>query len=32
MKVKLNGEKPRIEIPPSKKGSKNITKNLLSSK
>ena len=31
-KVKLYGEKPSIVIPPSKKGAKYITKNLLLSK
>ena len=30
--VKLYGEKPSVVIAPSKKGDKNITKNLLSSK
>ena len=30
--VKLNGEKPRTVIAPSKKGAKKITKNLLLSK
>jgi len=30
--VKLNGEKPNMVNPPSKKGARNITKNLLLSK
>ena len=29
IKVKLYGENPKIVITPSKKGAKNITKNLL---